>query len=473
MRKTLLIVLLSFLTIPLTITGASVALPGIRAELGASLAATQWVVNGYNACFAAFLVFAGSLTDVLGRRRVFACGVALFCASSLAGALAGDILVLNVVRALGGIGAAAATTGGSSILAAAFDGQARSRAFGLLGAVLGAGLAFGPTAGGLLVDWLGWRAVFAVPAVISAVVLSLVGALPRLRGGEGRTVDWRGAVLFTTSLLLLIFALDEGPALGFGSPLVLGALVAAVAFGFVFVVVERRSADPMVELDLLADRRFVAFAVAAGALMGILVPLVVYLPSYLISVVGMGPGQAGLWLLMLTVPAVVLPPAGAALARVRPVATAAGSVAISGVGALLMVTVGPGSAPLGMLAPFALVGIGVGLSNGVLDGLAIAGVPQERVGAAAGLFNTARLVTETVVLAGVGAMLAALSGGRLDGPSFTVALHAACVALACLAAVATLSVIALAGTRRADGGNGPVPGRDPDRTESKESVTDW
>ncbi|MGV9309049.1 MFS transporter [Nonomuraea sp. NPDC003727] len=467
MRKTLLIILVSFLTIPLTITGASVALPGIRAELGAGLAATQWVVNGYNACFAAFLVFAGSLTDVLGRRRVFACGVALFGVSSLAGALAGDIVVLNLVRALGGIGAAAATTGGSSILAAAFDGRARARAFGLLGTVLGAGLAFGPTVGGLLVEWLGWRAVFAVPAAISAVVLSLVRVLPRFGGGEGRTVDWPGAALFTTSLLLLIFALDEGPALGFGSPLVVGALAAAVLLASLFVVVERRSADPMVQLDLLADRRFLAFALAAGALMGILVPLVVYLPSYLISVVGVEPGQAGLWLLMLTVPAVVLPPAGAALARAWPVTTVAASVATSGLGALLMVTVGPDSAPVGMLAPFALVGVGVGLSNGVLDGLAIAELPRERVGAAAGLFNTARLAIETVMLAGAGAMLAALSGGRLEGEAFTGALHTVCLALACLAAVATVCVIVLARPARSPEAASPM------RTESKKNVTGW
>lgn len=444
MRRTLVIILLALITLPLSITGASVALPGIRADLDAGLAATQWVVNSYNACFAAFLVFAGSLTDVLGRRRVFAWGVALFCASGVAGAAATDILLLDLVRAVGGIGAAAATTGGTSILAATFHGQARARAFGLLGAALGAGLALGPTAGGLLVEWLGWRAVFAVPAAISALALALVPALPAMRGARGRGVDRAGATLFTSTLLVLIFALDEGPAMGFGSPIIVGSFAAALVLAAAFVVVERRVAFPMIETGLVADRRFLAFSVAAGALMGILVPLVVYLPSYLISVVGLQPAQAGLWLLMLTVPSVVLPPAGAALARRRPVATVAGCVAVSGSGALLLATIGPDSTLMTLLAPFALVGIGVGLSNGVLDGLAIGSLPPERAGAASGLFNTARLTSETVALAAVGAMLAALSGGSMEGVAFTSALRAVCLALAALAAVATVCVLAMA-----------------------------
>jgi MFS family permease len=437
-------VLLSSLMFPLTITGASLALPGIREELGAGLSATQWVVNGYNACFAGFLVFTGSLADVLGRRRIFAGGVALFCASGVVSALAGNILVLDLVRALGGIGAAAATTGGSSILAETFQGAARGKAFGLLGTVLGAGLAFGPTVSGVLVDGLGWRAVFAVPAVIAGLVLILVPVLPPLRGESTRRIDWPGAALFTAALLLLIFALDEGPALGFGNPVIIGGFVAAAVLGAAFAVVERRRADPMFQLGLLANRQFLSLAVAAGALMGVLVPLVVYLPSYLISVVGLGAGQAGSWLLMLTVPTVFLPTVGATLARRLPtVLVVAGSVALTGAGALLLVTIGPDTEVLDLLVPFVLIGVGIGLSNGVLDGLAIGSVPPGQAGAAAGMFNTARLATETIALAVVGAMLAALSGGQLTGEAFTIGLRTVSMALGVFAAAATVCVVVL------------------------------
>lgn len=437
-------VLLSSLTFPLTITGASLALSGIREDLDAGLAATQWVVNGYNACFASFLVFTGSLADVLGRRRIYAAGLALFCASSAMSALADDVLVLDLVRALGGVGAAAATTGGSSMLAAIFQGAARSRAFGLLGTVLGVGLAFGPTVGGVLVETLGWRAVFAVPALIAGLVLLLVPALPALPGEPGRGIDWPGAALFTSALFLLIFALDEGPALGFGNLLVVGGFVAALGLGAALVAVERRRPDPLFQLDLLVNRRFLTLAVAAGAHMGVLVPLVVYLPTYLIAVVGLSAAQAGIWLLMLTLPTVFLPTVGAVVSRwLPPMSVVVGTVALSGIGALTLVTIGPDSTPLHLLVPFVLIGAGVGLSNGILDGLAIGSVPPEQVGAASGTFNTARLVTETIALAAVGAVLAGVGGGQLTGTAFTSGLHIASVLLSCAAAIAIGCVVFL------------------------------
>ncbi|MEU8800158.1 MFS transporter [Spirillospora sp. NPDC048819] len=440
----LAVVLLSSFTFPLAITGASVALPEIREDLGGGLASTQWVINGYNACFASFLVFAGSLADVLGRRRTFAAGVALFCTSGLLSAVAGDIVTLNAVRLLGGVGAAAAATGGSAILAQVFHGRARVRVFGALGTVLGMGLAFGPTIGGLLVDVLGWRAAFAAPSAVAGLVLLLAPMLPAGRDARGRGVDWRGAVLFTSSLLLLISAVVEGGRLGFGHPAVVGAFAASAMLGSLFWVAERRAEDPMFELGLLADRRFSSLAVAAGAIVFVLVPFLVYLPSYLISVVGLDAGEAGLWLLMLTAPTVVLPTAGSALAkRVPRVVLVAGSVAVTGAGALLLMTIGPDSTPAGLAVPLVLTGAGFGLSTGLLDGLAISVVRPEQAGTAAGMFATSRLATETIGIAVVGAMLAALSGGRLEGSAYTGALHTVCLALAAFAAVATCCVLLL------------------------------
>ncbi|WP_222851152.1 MFS transporter [Phytoactinopolyspora mesophila] len=436
------------MTFPLTITGASVALPGIQTDLGSGLGSVQWVVNGYNACFASFLVLAGSLADVHGRRRVFSWGVTLFFAGSVISALAGDILVLNIARAVAGIGAAAAVTCGAPILTATFHGPARARAFGLLGTMLGGGLAFGPTLGGLLVDTWGWRSVFALPAVVAGVVLVLTPVLPRAAGARGRRVDWLGAVLFTPSLLLLIFMVVRAGDLGVTSPAVLGGVAVVIVMGVAFVSVERRCADPMFDLGLLANARFGSVAVAAGTLMAILVPLLVYLPSYLISVIGLDAGQAGIWMLMLTAPTVLFPPVGAAIARRRPAVLVAGSVAVSGAGTLLLSTIGEDSSAWQVLVPLVLTGVGVGLSTGVLDGLAVSSVRSEQVGSAAGLFNTARLATETVVLAAVGAILAGLSGGRLAGAAFTDALQVVCLALGGFAAAATVAVVILA--RRAD-----------------------
>ncbi|WP_236567680.1 MULTISPECIES: MFS transporter [unclassified Nocardiopsis] len=322
----LLAVLLSTLTIPLAITGASVALPAIRADLGGALTAVQWVVNSYNVCFAAFLVCAGAVADALGRRRVYALGLALFCASGLLCLFVRDLAVLNLLRAAGGAGAAAAVAGGSAMVAAAFDGPARARAFGLLGTVLGAGTAFGPAAAGPLVQTLGWRAAFASPAAVAGLVLLLVRALPARRG-TGGAVDVPGAVLFTLALLTLIAALAEGPR--YGLPLVLTGLTVSAVLTAAFVLVERRAREPLVDLTLLANRRFVAYALAAAAFMAVLVPLLVYLPSYLIAVVGLGAGQAGMWLLMLTLPTLLLPAPGAELAARLP-STAVAVLALAG-----------------------------------------------------------------------------------------------------------------------------------------------
>ncbi|WP_281173401.1 MFS transporter [Actinomadura rifamycini] len=448
--------MLSSFTFPLTITGASVALPDIRDDLGAGLTASQWVITGYNACFASFLVAMGSLADVAGRRRIFIGGVALFCATGLAAAASRDVLTLNAVRALGGVGAAAAATGGSAILAATFHGAARTRAFGALGTVLGMGLAFGPTVGGLLVETLGWRAAFGVPAAVAGLVLVLVPVLPGARGDAGRRIDWAGAGLFTAALLALITSIVEGGERGFGGPLVLGGFAAAGALAAAFVAVERRADDPMFELGLLANPKFSSYAVAAGSIVFVLVPLLVYLPSYLIAVVGLDAGEAGVWLLMLTAPTVVLPMAGTALAKRLPAgAVVAGSVAVTGVGALLLVTIGPGSTPWALAVPLALTGAGFGLSTGLLDGLAVTVVRPEQAGTAAGMFSTARLATETVGIAVVGAALAALSGDRLTGSHYTDALRIVCAALALFAAAATACVLGLS---RKPVGHGAAPG---------------
>ncbi|WP_370010676.1 MFS transporter [Nocardiopsis sp. LDBS0036] len=448
----LLAVLLSTLTFPLAITGASAALPAVQAELGATLTAAQWVVNSYNACFAAFLVCAGSVADAVGRRRVYAFGLALFCASGLLCLLVRDATALILLRAAGGVGAAAAVAGGSSMIAAAFEGPARARAFGLLGTVLGAGTAFGPAVAGLLVENLGWRAAFASPAAVAGLVLLLVPLLPAARG-TGRPVDRLGAVLFTSALLASIAVLVEGPARGL--PTVLAGLALVAALAIAFVLVERRASDPLVDLVLLANRRFVAHALAAAAFMAVLVPLLVYLPSYLIAVVGLGAGQAGLWLLMLTLPTLLLPAPGAELAaRLPHTAVVVGALLLCAAGATGLLALGPDATPWRLLLPFLLVGAGVGLTNGVVDGMAMGAVPAERTGVAAGVFNASRITVETVALAAVGALLAALTGGRLEGERFTDAFHVVGPVLGGLAVLAAAAAWSL-GRRRTTEPHGP------------------
>ncbi|MEV0681757.1 MFS transporter [Actinosynnema sp. NPDC050436] len=428
-------VLLSSLSFPLTITGASVALPGLTDELHASPTAAQWVVTGYNLCFAAFLAFGGSLADVLGRRRLYATGVSLFLLGSALCAVAGDVGLLVAARLLAGVGAAVATATGQSLLASVFDGAARARVFGALGTVLGVGVAFGPTASGFLVDVAGWRAVFWVPAALAGLALLLCPALP---GGRGvrRRVDWAGGALFTVGLGAVIWVFVHAPDPGPDLPV---ALVVAVSCAVGFVRVERRAVGPVFDLALLGDRAFLGYSLVAAAMMALLVPLLVYLPSYFIEVAGVEPTRAGLWMLALTVPSVLLPGLGAAVAKRSPRLVATGSVLVASAGVVGLVTIGPDHVPW---VPLLLTGIGVGLTTGVVDGLALSGVPADRAGTAAGLFNTARLAAETVALAAVGSALTALGSG------FTDALRVVVVVAGCAGFAVALGAHALLRTGR-------------------------
>ncbi|MFD7503802.1 MFS transporter [Streptomyces sp. NPDC059850] len=416
---TLLLPLMAVFLVPFTLTGASVALTDISAQLDASLAATQWVVNAYSATFAGFMLITGALADRLGRRRVFVSGVALFAVCALISAAAQDIVVLDVARLISGVGAAATTTGASAVLAEAFTGPARSKVFGLFGTTIGIGLAFGPTLAGLLVDSWGWRAAFALPGVIGLGCLVFFRSLPASRPAASRgQLDRAGGTLFTLALLLLIFALVEGPELGWGSVAVAGSLVASVVLSVAFVAVERRVAEPLLDFRLFGTGRFLGLCLAVVAVVGLFGPLLTYLPAYFHAVAGMSTGEAGLSMVALTGPVLFIPLICGALVRWVP-----GSVQV--VASLVLVAAGSAWLATGssLLPALVVTGVGVAVAQGLLDGLAVDAVPAEHAGAAAGTFNTAKLTAETLGIAVVGAVLAARTGGRLSGPRFPEALH--------------------------------------------------
>ncbi|MFJ8686592.1 MFS transporter [Micromonospora wenchangensis] len=460
-------VLLATTVLPLTITGASVALPGIQHDLQTSTVAAQWVVNAYNATFAAFLVLGGAVTDRWSPYRVFLSGVAVFAAASAASAFAPTVLVLNLTRAVTGVGAAATVTGGVALLSVVLTGRAQARAFGLLGTLLGVGLAFGPQLSGVALETLGWQAVFGVPAVVGVLVIGLVlAARPPAAGRRASAhppFDWAGASLFTGASLIGIATLVEAPRLGATHPLLWGGAILSAVLLLVFVGVERRVAHPVTDLTLLRNPRYTAIAITAGTLMVVLVPILVYLPSYLINVVGLSPTEAGAWMLVLTAPTIALPPVGGLLIRsigMTPVLVTA--VVLCGLGALGLVTLSPGSTLPAMALPLLAIGAGAGLPSGHIDRLAVSEADESRRGAAAGLFNTIRLSTENVSIAAAGAFIAAASPVGLRGRHFTDALHTVALALAVVAIAVAVLLVAV--DRRARGAGrvehaGPAPVR--------------
>ncbi|MFB6872808.1 MFS transporter [Streptomyces sp. NPDC056323] len=283
----LIAVLLAVLVVPMSISGTAVALPGIGAATHAALAPLQWVVNAFNVAFACFTLVWGSVADIIGRVRAFAAGVALYAAASLASAFATDVLWLDAARALAGIGGAAIFSCGAAILSTVFEGPARARAFALFGTVAGVGVALGPSLSGVLVQTLGWRWVFAAPAVVLVAVLialpAVSGAMPAAPS-TGARIDVAGSALFVVAMVLLTTAIVQGSQWGWGSGGVVALFAGALVVLAVFAYVENRREHPMLDLGVLRNRRFVGLCLVPVAGSIGFVTMLTYLPSYLTAV---------------------------------------------------------------------------------------------------------------------------------------------------------------------------------------------
>lgn len=420
---TLALVMLALIAMPLSMTAVSVALPAIGTSLHAGAAAQQGAITGYNVAFASLMLAFGSLADLLGRRRLFTGGTALFAAGQLVAAVAPSILVLDLGRIAAGVGASAALPAGSALLAARFDGAARAKAFGVFGTTLGAGLALGPFLGGVISDQLGWRAILVLLAVLGALASVLSPFLVEdSRDPDAERVDWAGTATFTGALALLILGIVGAPDHGWLATrtLLLGGI--GMALLVAFVVVERRQTRPMLDLTLLGQRRFLGLGIACMAIVIAFVPLLVNLPTLFITLRGVDATGAGLILMFLTVPTLLVPVAAGALMQRVDVRTLVWSgLALEAVGVAAFTFADPAGGLVGVALTLLIAGTGVGIANGVLDGAAISSVPAGRAGMAAGLFNTMRLGAETIAIAVAGSLLLTWTGSSLHGGARGVA----------------------------------------------------
>ncbi|TDD92512.1 MFS transporter [Actinomadura rubrisoli] len=398
------------MTLPLTVTGPAVALSDMAADLGSSVAAAQWVQNAYGVTFAACLLAAGGLADRFGRRRVLLSGLMVFCLMSVVCTVASSMLLIDIARAVQGIGAAGVLTSGAAILAASFQGPARAQAFGVLGGSFGCGLALGPLTAGALVSAGSWRAVFFVNVVIGLVVLALARFIPESRNPAATKVDWGGAATFSGSLGLLALTFVEGPESGWVTLPTLGALAGSVALMAAFAVVELRVAHPMFDLSLFRRPTFIVVVCQPFTITFGFVVLLVYLPPYFQGAGGHSATEAGALLLPLTVPVFLVPlVAGRIAAKVPLRVMLAASSTLIAAGSLWLMTLRPDSSWAELAGPLLVFGIGVGSAFGVMDNAAVSVAPVERAGMASGIFNTMRITGESVAIAGAAALLASLT----------------------------------------------------------------
>lgn len=430
---TLAAVCLAALTMPLSFTGPALALTAIGRELGGDTLALTWVLNAFILSFGSSLMAAGALADQFGRKRVFLFGLGLFSLSSLGLFLIGNLLWLDLLRAAQGLGAA---------LAQSFAGAARMRAFSLIGTTFGIGLAFGPLICGILIQALGWRAIFALAGLVGLLALGLaVYCMRESRDPQAAGLDWPGALSFTLALSLLTYGLLAAPERGWNSPLVIALLLGSLAAFGLFVALERRTARPMLDLSLFRYPRFVGVQCLAAAPAYAFVVLLVLLPLRLVGAEGVSEADAGRVMLALSAPMLVLPLCAAWLTRWLSAAVlSAGGLLLCALGLWWLSRYPQLSALQQTLWPLLLIGVGISLPWGLMDGLAVSVVPKERAGMAAGIFSTTRVAGEGIALALVGALLAALLQQRLAAVSM-----AAPQALATAASQGALGKLAAAG----------------------------
>ena len=410
-------ILLGVVVVPTGVSGTGVALPHIAADLGSQPAQLQWVVNGFNLTFAVFSLVAGSIADHLGRRRGLLLGSGVFATAGVLSALAPNLIVLDLARALAGVGAAIVFACSGALLAITFSGKAAARAFALFGTAAGVGLGLGPSISSVAIALVGWTGIFwfnAIAIVVAIALVILSGVHDTTVESAGR-IDYRGAIVFAAALSLVIAGVAQSNSWGWSSPGTIGLVVAGVLLLVMFVRLQGITANPLLDLSLLRSPRLVGLLIVpvAGAIG--FVTLLTYYPTFLTGVWQLSSAAVGGVMLIMTVPVIVGPIiAGTLHSRGVPAwIILGGSVALYVVGAALLTREGTAADVPSLVLPFVLLGLGFGLGVGLVDGQAIGSVPAEKSGMVSGLVSTVRLGSEAVVVAVFASALSAGVGGKV------------------------------------------------------------
>jgi EmrB/QacA subfamily drug resistance transporter len=376
------------------LTIVNVALPVIQVSLSASFSDVQWVVDAYALTLAALLLTAGSLADLYGRRRLYLIGLAVFTAASAVCGIAHSPLMLELSRALQGIGGAIMFSVSLALLANAFRGAERGVAFGVWGALAGLATAIGPIIGGALVSGLSWRWIFFVNLPVGVIALALsILRVAESRDEQAGRPDWPGFVIFSGALAALIYALIEAGRTSFTATVVIACFAAAAVLIIAFLLVETRRAHPMFELRLFRVPTFVGGDIAAFGLSFSIFSMLLYLVLYLQNVLDYSALQTGLRLLILSGSVLVASAVAGRLSAKVPIRTIVGpGLVLIGVGLLLMRGLTGASSWTHLIPGLIVAGVGVGFVNPPLASTAVGVVPPRRSGMASGINLTFRQV---------------------------------------------------------------------------------
>jgi EmrB/QacA subfamily drug resistance transporter len=462
----LVVVCFAQFMVVLDATVVNVALPSIQSDLNISDSSLQWVVNGYTLLFGGFLLLGGRMADLLGRRRLFVAGVAIFAGASLLNGLATSDTMLIGARALQGFGGALVSPAALSIITTTFaEGEQRTKALAVWGAIAAGGAAAGLLLGGVLVEFLSWEWVFFinVPIALGTIVAAYRFVPESRQEGAVRHFDVAGAITVTSGLLLLVYGIVKSTDWGWGSASTLGFIGVSLALLAAFVAIERRSKAPLVRLDLFRLR---SLATANGVMLLVvsgMFAMFFFSSLYLQNVLGYSALETGLAFLPVSFGIVI----GSVLAQqligrlgTKAVLATGTTLASIGLGVLALTTSVDGTY-LQLLAAFLPLAIGMGLTFVPLTLVGTTNVATSDAGLASGVFNTSQQVGGALGLAVLSTFANdrtadALAGGAsqsaalVDGFQIAFVIAAGLVAAA---AVATLTLLRRRDVARIDAGD--------------------
>jgi EmrB/QacA subfamily drug resistance transporter len=440
----LFVLLIAQLMVILDITAVNIALPSLAKDLEITGSNISWTITSYSLIFGSLLLFGGRAADLLGRRRMFLTGLAVFTTSSLASAVAGSATALFAARAGQGLGAAMLSPAALAIIMSAFQGSQRAKALAAWGAVGGAGAAIGVLVGGLLTEFGDWRMIFyvnlPVAAALAIAAIKIVPADPEKPRWRG--LDLRGAVLATTSLGAVVFAISQGQTAGWTSLQTLLCGLGGLGGLAAFAVFERHAGSPLLRIERLADRAvggglFLMLA-AAGSIFG----LFLLTSLYLQNVLGMGPLATGLAFIPLALAAGIgAHAAGHIVSRHGVRGPLTGAFVVTAGGMTLLAHVGDTGSYLRDVLPGMLVaGFGLGIAVVSVSIAILTGAREEETGMISGLNATGHEIGGTIGIAIFSTIAAGT--GTLAGSHAASGISHAFIAAAVLASVA--GVVALA-----------------------------
>jgi EmrB/QacA subfamily drug resistance transporter len=433
------------------------ALPAIHAGLGGSVSTLEWTINAYTLTLAAGIITAAALGDRLGRRRMYVAGLLLFTVASAACALAPNASLLIAARAVQGLGAALVTPLSLTILASSFPAERRATTVGIWGAIGGLAIAGGPLVGGAVVQGLDWHWIFwiNVPIGLAAAALSM-SRLPESYGPAAK-LDLPGVTLAAGGAVALAWGLVRTADIGWSSPQVIGALIAAAVLIAGFIAWERRASEPMLPLRLLRVRSFGA-ANATGFLMFASITAAAFLMSQYFQLgLGHSPLSTGLRFLPWTLtPLVIAPAAGSLADRVgaRPLMVI--GLAMQGAGLLWIALTATSTTGYGQfVAPLVVAGVGISMAIPSVPTSALNAVPPADVGKASGVQSTLQRFGAVFGVAIVAAVFSA--NGNLGSPDRLLAGFRPALAAAAFMSVAGALTALGVGARREPAQAGPEP----------------